>query len=113
MILVYCNNNPNAHSVSTSMLSRATQRCCNSFSFTVSLIVSVCDVLDTFEHGERVAPREEPVFNDVIKYSCNDNYILVGNSSITCGEYGEYSSPPPKCIGQFLELKFDSIKFQA
>uniref|UniRef100_A0A671PGD2 Sushi domain-containing protein n=1 Tax=Sinocyclocheilus anshuiensis TaxID=1608454 RepID=A0A671PGD2_9TELE len=67
--------------------------------------LTVCEYPDPIEHGKRVAPSE-PVFNDVITYSCDDNYILVGNSSITCGEYGVYSSPPPECIGQFLELKF-------
>ncbi|XP_052415468.1 complement decay-accelerating factor isoform X3 [Carassius gibelio] len=60
-------------------------------------ILSECDFPDPIEHGERFGP-ENPVFNDVITYSCNDNYTLVGNSSITCGEYGEYSSPPPICI---------------
>ncbi|XP_016395946.1 complement decay-accelerating factor, GPI-anchored-like [Sinocyclocheilus rhinocerous] len=60
-------------------------------------ILTVCEYPDPIEHGKRVAPSE-PVFNDVITYSCDDNYILVGNSSITCGEYGVYSSPPPECI---------------
>ncbi|XP_026122057.1 complement decay-accelerating factor-like isoform X5 [Carassius auratus] len=60
-------------------------------------ILSECDFPDPIEHGERFGP-ENPVFNDVITYSCNDKYTLVGNSSITCGEYGEYSSPPPICI---------------
>ncbi|XP_026118217.1 complement decay-accelerating factor isoform X2 [Carassius auratus] len=60
-------------------------------------ILSECDFPDPIEHGERFGP-ENPVFNDVITYSCNDNYTLVGNSFITCGEYGEYSSPPPICI---------------
>lgn len=72
-------------------------------------ILTVCDLPDNIEHGERDTPREEPVFNDVITYSCNDNYILVGSSSITCGEYGEYSSPPPKCIA--IECSVPEVSF--
>lgn len=74
--------------------------------FTVPFIVTTCDLPDPVEHGKMVTPRDIPEFNDVITFSCDDNYILVGNGSITCGEYGDYSSPPPKCIGQFLKLKF-------
>uniref|UniRef100_A0A8C2K572 Sushi domain-containing protein n=1 Tax=Cyprinus carpio TaxID=7962 RepID=A0A8C2K572_CYPCA len=61
-------------------------------------ILTTCDLPDPVEHGKMVPPRNIPEFNDVITFSCDDNYILVGNASITCGEYGEYSSPPPKCI---------------
>ncbi|XP_016315447.1 complement decay-accelerating factor-like isoform X3 [Sinocyclocheilus anshuiensis] len=61
-------------------------------------ILTKCNFPDPIGHGKMSAPRDKPEFNDVITFSCDDNYILVGNSSITCGEYGDYSSPPPKCI---------------
>uniref|UniRef100_A0A8C1ZWD6 Sushi domain-containing protein n=1 Tax=Cyprinus carpio TaxID=7962 RepID=A0A8C1ZWD6_CYPCA len=61
-------------------------------------LLTTCDLPDPVEHGKMVTPRDIPEFNDVITFSCDDNYILVGNGSITCGEYGDYSSPPPKCI---------------
>ncbi|XP_026878937.2 sushi, von Willebrand factor type A, EGF and pentraxin domain-containing protein 1 isoform X3 [Electrophorus electricus] len=44
--------------------------------------------------------KELPDFQDVIQYSCHENYILEGNSSIVCQENGEYSSPPPQCRGK-------------
>ncbi|XP_050968469.1 complement decay-accelerating factor isoform X6 [Labeo rohita] len=59
--------------------------------------VTTCELPDPVEHGRFIAPRDEPVFNDVITFSCDENYVLVGNSSITCSDYGEYDSPPPKC----------------
>uniref|UniRef100_A0A673MBX4 Im:7151449 n=1 Tax=Sinocyclocheilus rhinocerous TaxID=307959 RepID=A0A673MBX4_9TELE len=61
-------------------------------------ILTTCNLPDPIEHGKMSAPRDKPEFNDVITFSCDDNYILVGNSFITCGEYGDYSSPPPKSI---------------
>ncbi|RXN09170.1 complement decay-accelerating factor-like isoform X2 [Labeo rohita] len=61
--------------------------------------VTTCELPDPVEHGRFIAPRDEPVFNDVITFSCDENYVLVGNSSITCSDYGEYDSPPPKCKG--------------
>ncbi|XP_059415837.1 complement decay-accelerating factor-like isoform X11 [Carassius carassius] len=61
-------------------------------------ILTTCEVPDAIEHGKMIVPRVIPEFNDVITFSCDDNYILVGNSTITCGEYGDYSSPPPTCI---------------
>ncbi|XP_018943636.1 C4b-binding protein alpha chain-like isoform X3 [Cyprinus carpio] len=71
-------------------------------------ILTECEYPDPIENGKMVAPRQ-PVFNDVITYSCDDNYTLVGNSSITCGEYGEYSSPRPKCIA--IECSVPEVRF--
>lgn len=73
-------------------------------------ILTECELPDPIVHGKWVPPRDvPPVFDDVITYSCDENYILVGNSSITCGDYGEYSSPPPKCIA--VECQAPEINF--
>ncbi|XP_073708506.1 membrane cofactor protein isoform X2 [Garra rufa] len=72
-------------------------------------LLTTCLPLDQIEHGKTNAPREEPEFNDVITFSCDEEYILVGNSSITCGEYGEYSSPPPNC--KAIECPVPEITF--
>ncbi|XP_043098831.1 membrane cofactor protein [Puntigrus tetrazona] len=75
----------------------------------VECILTVCTLPGPIEHGTMVTPRDEPLFNDVITYSCDDDYVLVGNSSIKCGEYGEYSSEPPICKAiecPVFELKF-------
>uniref|UniRef100_A0AAY4DLV2 Sushi domain-containing protein n=1 Tax=Denticeps clupeoides TaxID=299321 RepID=A0AAY4DLV2_9TELE len=37
------------------------------------------------------------VFGNVITYSCNDGYTLIGNRSLTCEANGQYSSLPPEC----------------
>ncbi|KAK2889506.1 hypothetical protein Q8A67_014881 [Cirrhinus molitorella] len=72
-------------------------------------ILTTCEPPDQIEHGKINTPRDEPVFNDVVEFSCDENYILVGSSSITCGEYGEYSSPPPKC--KVMECPVPTITF--
>ncbi|KAI4881015.1 hypothetical protein NFI96_011264, partial [Prochilodus magdalenae] len=41
--------------------------------------------------------RDQPVFEDVIEYSCEPSYTLIGSSSIFCQDDGEYSSLPPMC----------------
>ncbi|XP_058633816.1 membrane cofactor protein isoform X2 [Onychostoma macrolepis] len=71
-------------------------------------ILTECDLPESVVHGKWVGPRD-PVFNDVITYSCDDNYILVGNSSITCDEYGMYSSPPPIC--KAIECSVPEVRF--
>ncbi|XP_038946990.1 complement decay-accelerating factor isoform X6 [Rattus norvegicus] len=48
--------------------------------------------------------REESdsyAYRQSVTYSCDQGFILVGNSSVHCtlnGEVGEWSSAPPKCI---------------
>ncbi|XP_051568424.1 complement decay-accelerating factor isoform X3 [Myxocyprinus asiaticus] len=56
-----------------------------------------CEPPVKIEHGKIMTYKESPELDDVIEYSCNANYILIGNKSLTCGEDGEYDSPPPTC----------------
>ncbi|XP_072540803.1 membrane cofactor protein isoform X2 [Salminus brasiliensis] len=53
--------------------------------------------------------KEYPEYADVIKYTCNFSYKLVGNQSITCQEDGEYSSAPPQCI--YIECQAPEVQF--
>ncbi|XP_041743551.1 complement decay-accelerating factor-like isoform X2 [Coregonus clupeaformis] len=41
--------------------------------------------------------KEFPEYGDVIQYSCDEGYTLIGNKSIECNEDGEYNSLPPEC----------------
>ncbi|XP_077948965.1 complement decay-accelerating factor, GPI-anchored isoform X11 [Gasterosteus aculeatus] len=41
--------------------------------------------------------QDEPKYGEVIEYVCKQGYTLIGNSSIMCGEDGEYDSPAPSC----------------
>ncbi|KAL0978509.1 hypothetical protein UPYG_G00171410 [Umbra pygmaea] len=38
--------------------------------------------------------KEFPEYGDVIEYSCNESYTLVGSNSSQCNEIGEYTSLP-------------------
>ncbi|KAK2915381.1 hypothetical protein Q8A73_005975 [Channa argus] len=41
--------------------------------------------------------EDDPQYGEIINFSCNEGYTLVGKSSIVCSETGDYDSPPPKC----------------
>ncbi|XP_070967449.1 complement decay-accelerating factor-like isoform X3 [Oncorhynchus clarkii lewisi] len=41
--------------------------------------------------------KQFPEYGDVIQYSCDEGYTLIGNISIECEEDGEYNSFPPAC----------------
>uniref|UniRef100_A0AAQ4S8U7 Sushi domain-containing protein n=1 Tax=Gasterosteus aculeatus aculeatus TaxID=481459 RepID=A0AAQ4S8U7_GASAC len=43
--------------------------------------------------------QDEPKYGEVIEYVCKQGFTLIGNSSIMCGEDGEYDSPAPSCEG--------------
>ncbi|XP_067230189.1 complement decay-accelerating factor isoform X2 [Chanodichthys erythropterus] len=57
----------------------------------------ICDEPIPIEHGKFSKPRNIIQLDDVIEYSCDDSYTLVGDRFITCGQYWEYNSPPPEC----------------
>lgn len=63
-------------------------------------LLITCDKPIEISHGMiTVRPETEfPKMEDVIEYTCNPGYNLVGNKSIWCQEDGEYSSKPPTCI---------------
>ncbi|XP_055772883.1 complement decay-accelerating factor-like isoform X2 [Salvelinus fontinalis] len=41
--------------------------------------------------------KQFPEYGDVIQYSCDEGYTLIGNKSIECDEDGEYNSFRPEC----------------
>ncbi|XP_034522838.1 complement decay-accelerating factor isoform X1 [Ailuropoda melanoleuca] len=46
--------------------------------------------------------RDTYVYQQAIKYRCNEGFTLIGESSIYCtvkGDQGEWSGPPPECKG--------------
>ncbi|XP_051997154.1 complement decay-accelerating factor isoform X2 [Xyrauchen texanus] len=55
-----------------------------------------CDPPVQIEHGKIMTYKDAPELDDVIEYSCETNYILIGNRFLTCGEEG-YDSTPPIC----------------
>ncbi|KAK7145150.1 hypothetical protein R3I94_011293 [Phoxinus phoxinus] len=68
-----------------------------------------CDEPAPIEHGKFIKPREIPVFDDAIEYSCDENYTLSGNRFITCGNDWKYNLPPPEC--KEIECKVPEISF--
>ncbi|XP_038143249.1 membrane cofactor protein-like [Cyprinodon tularosa] len=46
--------------------------------------------------------KEEYEYGEVVQYSCDNDYALIGSSSLTCGENGKFepptSSSPPSCV---------------
>lgn len=47
------------------------------------------------------------MYQQAIKYRCNEGFTLIGESSIYCtvkGDQGEWSGPPPECKGNEFAL---------
>ncbi|XP_077054103.1 membrane cofactor protein [Siphateles boraxobius] len=72
-------------------------------------VLITCDEPPPIEHGKFIKPRNVPEFDDVIEYSCDENYTLSGNRFITCGTNWKYDSPPPKC--KEIECQVPEISF--
>ncbi|XP_026162342.1 complement decay-accelerating factor isoform X2 [Mastacembelus armatus] len=41
--------------------------------------------------------QDFPKYGEIIHYSCNKGYTLIGKDTIVCSETGEYDSPLPEC----------------
>ncbi|XP_035244640.1 complement decay-accelerating factor transmembrane isoform-like isoform X2 [Anguilla anguilla] len=44
--------------------------------------------------------KEFPEFGDIVQYTCDKNYNLVGDSQLVCNEFGSYNGMVPQCKGQ-------------
>ena len=42
---------------------------------------------DNFSNGE------------IVMFTCNDKYRLIGANTVTCGDFGVWSASPPTCDG--------------
>jgi hypothetical protein len=44
--------------------------------------------------------KENFYFEDVVEYTCNLGYELIGNSVLTCDSTGQWNFQPPICNGK-------------
>ena len=56
----------------------------------------MCSPLDTIDNGERTADGFSP--GSVATYTCNDGYVLVGDSTRICQTTGTWSGEDPHCV---------------
>ncbi|KAJ8360385.1 hypothetical protein SKAU_G00169100 [Synaphobranchus kaupii] len=66
--------------------------------------IPICEIVKcqdppTIVNGKLSIPpkKEFPEFRDIIAYTCNKNYNLVGGSQIVCNEHGTYNGTIPQC----------------
>ena len=71
-----------------------------------------CSV-ETIDNG--VVIGTSTTFGHMIKYKCNDNYILHnGDEFQTCVESGAWNGTKPRCAGIFIYIKlFSTLIIQA
>lgn len=48
-------------------------------------------------HGVYRLLNKTTYYNSVVSYECDPNYVLVGNRSRVCTEYGTWSNSEPTC----------------
>ncbi|XP_067096970.1 complement decay-accelerating factor isoform X4 [Osmerus mordax] len=58
----------------------------------------ICDKPTEIKNGTIVSSHTGDVkYLEVVEYSCDEGYTLVGNNSVFCNDNGEYSRLPPEC----------------
>ena len=87
------------------------------FNFTQSSLTSAvvrCGVLPNQENGQ-VSIEDPPAYRTLANYTCDDGFLLMGESSRTCQLNGLWSGMPPLCARKsmltWIVLKFLSVCF--
>lgn len=63
--------------------------------------VVTCEIPPEVANGKNSWDVDDyPTYGATIHYICDEGYALVGENDLTCGEAGEYDSPPPECEGE-------------
>ena len=55
-----------------------------------------CGVLKQPNNGAMTA-SDGTIFNSTVRFSCNDDFLLVGSQTAVCDSTGEWSSKAPIC----------------
>ena len=74
----------------------------------VRMLILKVSCLKPFPHSDNVCPTLVPPANgnlvlsgntvgETASYTCNTGFILEGDSTLTCGEDGQWSGSPPVC----------------
>ena len=68
------------------------------------ILVESCPVLTTMNGNVTYAPEGiPPVVNAVATYTCNDDYVLDGMSTSTCGN-GTWTGSAPVCLREYSTI---------
>lgn len=66
------------------------------------LVIRCLQTVDIANGKVESPQKEEYEYGEVVQYSCDNDYALIGSSSLTCGENGKFepppSSSPPSCV---------------
>ena len=71
--------------------------------FSTLLTISDCDNLTDPSNGQ-VTHSSRTTLGQTATYSCNTGYNLVGDSTRTCQDTGEWSGSAPTCQGMLLKV---------
>ena len=69
------------------------------------IYIGVCPVLDGIADGA-VSKTDRDFAGSEASYSCSYGYGMVGGSTLTCMNSGEWNRPPPEC---YSELRIHAI----
>ena len=64
-----------------------------------------CGSLKGINDGELVLNDGRTTFGAKVKYSCAENYTLVGSDSRVCGAQGNWEPEEPKCLCKFHRIE--------
>ncbi|KAM4737350.1 membrane cofactor protein-like isoform 1-T3 [Anableps anableps] len=67
-----------------------------------------CAIPADIVNGKFVQKKESYSFREVVSYSCNKDFALLGSKELTCSEDGEFHPAPPTCV--LVECKDPQIE---
>ena len=63
----------------------------------VSILVQPCMSIPHIENGQHNGSSGNFSNGEVVRFTCNDKYRLIGANTVTCGDFGVWSASPPTC----------------
>ena len=67
----------------------------------------MCPTLDDPANGNLVLSGN--TVGETADYTCNTGFILEGDSTLTCGEDGQWSGSPPVCNRKYLSKMYTRL----
>lgn len=72
--------------------------------FLVYFTVVKCDSPPAVING-KYDESDSYSYREVVQYTCDDGFTMIGSKSITCSKDGRFEPAPPKCTSRFASFK--------